>query len=58
MQEGVKIVFLPWVWVAGECQETEVVKRRVVFVVFWDEFVGEGGAATDDDDAAVGEDLV
>ncbi|RDX70569.1 hypothetical protein CR513_50177, partial [Mucuna pruriens] len=56
VQEGVKIVLLAAVGVAGEFQEGEVVERHAVCL--GDEFVGEGVAAADDDDVAVWEDLV
>lgn len=34
------------------------IKRRIIFVLLENEFVVEGGAATNDNDADVGEDLV
>jgi len=58
VQEGVKIVLLSTVGVACEFQEGEVVERRGGDVVFGDEFVGEGVAATHDDDFPRGKDLV
>jgi len=58
VQEGVKIVLLAAVGVTREFQEGEVVERRAGDVVFGEEFVGEGVAATDDDDFARGKDLV
>lgn len=58
MQEGVKIVLLAAVGVTRVFQEGEVVEGGGGDVVFGDEFVGEGVAATDDDDFPRGKDLV
>ncbi|WVZ09881.1 hypothetical protein V8G54_014411 [Vigna mungo] len=58
VQEGVKIVLLAAVGVTREFQEGEVVERRGGDIVFGDEFVGEGVAATHDDDFPRGKDLV